>query len=119
MVDINPNASPLQAQLQAQLQASRAGVRPSGKDLGATPRPQDVIEERIKTRSDERQQDRQLPVKQSNRSNNLSSPQELDKAQARVRQEAANNREAPTGRTSTRQNELRSQPLGQIIDIRV
>jgi len=119
MVDINPNASPLQAQLQAQLQARRAGARPSGNGLDLTPRPQDVIEERIKARSDERQQERQLPVKQSNRSNSLSSPRELDKAQARVRQEAANTREAPTGRTSTRQNELRNQPLGQIIDIRV
>lgn len=119
MVDVNPNASALQAQLQAQLQASKSGIRVGGNRTDLTPRPSDVIEERIKARGDERNDNRQLPVKQSNRSNDLSTPQELESAEKRINQVAANNREAPTGRTSARQNELRNQPLGQIVDIRV
>jgi len=119
MVDINPNASSLQTQLQAQLQASKTGVRPRGNDANLAPRSQDIAEERIKARSDERGENRQLPVKQSDRANQLSSAHELDQAKARIKQATANNREAPIGRTSTRQSELKNQPLGQIVDIRV
>ena len=118
MVDVNPNASSLQAQLQAQLQANKAGIRARG-GANLTPRPQEMIEERLKARSDDRDASRQLPVKRSDTNNQLSSPQELDQAKARVSQVAGNNREAPNGRTSIRENELRNQPLGQIIDIRV
>jgi uncharacterized membrane protein len=117
MVDVNPNASTVQAQLQAQLQAGKNNARPS--DSNQAQRPKDVIEERIQARRDESGTSRQLPVKRSTRNVDLSSPQELDAAKARVSDVAGNNREAPVGRTSARQNELRSQPLGQIIDIRV
>jgi len=118
MVDVNPNASSLQARLQAQLQSTKtAGPRDKGVDL--TPRPSDIIDERIKARGEEGGNNRRLPVKLSDRSNQLSSAKELAQAKARVNQVAANSREAPVGRTSTRENELRNQPLGQIIDIRV
>jgi len=119
MVDINPNASALRAQIQAQLQAGRAGVRVRQNNAEIKQTPSDVIEERIKARGDERGENRQLPVKQSERSSQLSSASELDQAKARVSLVAGGNREAPTGRTSVRENELRNQPLGQIIDIRV
>jgi len=125
MVDINPNVSTLRAQVQAQLQANKTGIRAGQNSAEArpvpsdVPRSSDVIEERIKARGDERRESRQLPVKQSDRSNELSSTSELDKAKARVSLVAGSNREAPAGRTSVRENELRSQPLGQIIDIRV
>jgi len=119
MVDINPNVSTLRAQLQAQLQATRTGVRAGQNGSETKPTPSDVIDERIKARGDERRDNRQLPVKKGDRSNQLSSASELDQAKARVSLVAGNNREAPTGRTSVRENELRNQPLGQIIDIRV
>ena len=119
MVDINPNVSTLRAQLQAQAQANKTGVRARQNTAEAKPAPSDVIDERIKARGDERRENRQLPVKQSDRGNQLSSASELDQAKARVSLVAGGNREAPTGRTSVRENELRNQPLGQIIDIRV
>jgi len=119
MVDINTNASTLRAQLQAQLQADRSGIRARTGSTETRPRSVDVLDERIKARGDENRNNRQLPVKQGDRSNQLSSAQELDQAKARVVKVAGNNREAPAGRTSVRENELRNQPLGQIIDIRV
>jgi hypothetical protein len=118
MVDVNPNSS-LQSQLQAQLQAKKLPIRPQEGDVGARLRPNDVVDERIKVRGDERRGNRQLPVKQSGRLSELSSARDLDRAKERVTQAAANNREAPAGRRSVRENELRNQPLGQIIDIRV
>ncbi len=119
MVDVNPKASGLQAQIQAQLQASKTGVRARTSEADASPKPKDIIEARIKARGDERRDVRQLPAKVSNRNTDLSSAQDLARAKARVVQVAGNNREAPTGRTSLRENELRNQPLGQIVDIRV
>lgn len=122
MVDVNPNASALRAQLQAQLQAGKSGVRarpvPSNVDQSQQT-PKDVIDDRIKARQDDSGTNRQLPVKRSSRNDDLSSQQELDAAQERVNEVAGNSREAPIGRTSTLQNELRNQPLGQIVDIRV
>ena len=123
MVDVNPNASALQAQLQAQLQGGKSAVRtrPAPADTAQTqqPTPKDVVEDRIKARQDEGGDNRQLPVKRSTRSIDFSSRQELDAAEERVNKVAGNLREAPIGRTSTLQNELRNQPLGQIVDIRV
>jgi hypothetical protein len=119
MVDINPNVSTIRAQLQAQLQASKTNIRARTGGADASPNPADLIEERLKVRGDERRDNRQLPVKLSDRSNQLSSARELDQAKARAAKVAGNNREAPAGRTSIRENELRNQPLGQIIDIRV
>lgn len=117
MVDVNPNASALQLQLQAQLQAKQSDLRARGNSAEIKPR--DVIDERIKAKSDDRGGNRQLPVRQSDRSLQLSSSKELEAAKARVSQVAGSNRESPTGRTSLRENEARNQPLGQIIDIRV
>jgi len=120
MVNINPNASSLQAQLQAQLQAGKTGVRPKSSGVETAPTPKKtIIDERIAARRDDSGSSRRLPVKQANHTSDLSTSQELSSAKERVRQVASNNREAPTGRTSTRQNDLRNQPLGQIIDIRV
>ena len=119
MVDISPNSSALQAQLQAQLQAKKSAVPVRGNANNLTPKPKDVVDERIQARSDDRRGNRNLPVKQSDRSGQLSSAKELDQAKARVNQVAGGGREAPNGRTSIRENELRNQPLGQIIDIRV
>lgn len=122
MVDVNPNASALQAQLQAQLQAGKSGVRARPAPTDSTqvqPKPKDVIEDRIKARQDEDGTNRQLPVKRTTRGADLSSQQELEAAGERVNKVAGNLREAPIGRTSTIQNELRNQPLGQIVDIRV
>ncbi|NVJ98389.1 MAG: hypothetical protein HWE25_09565 [Alphaproteobacteria bacterium] len=117
MVDINPNASGLQAQLQAQLQGGR-NARASKNGLDLTPRPQDIIEERIKARQSE--SDRQAPTQESGRSNDLSSSRELEAAQSRVSELSNNNRrEAPIGRLSTQETARRDVPLGQIIDIRV
>ena len=119
MVDINTNASTLRAQLQAQQQANQTGNRARTNSVAPRPTPAEVAEARIQARGDERRENRQLPVKQGDRANELSSAQELDQAKARVSRVAGNNREAPAGRTSIRENELRNQPLGQIIDIRV
>jgi len=119
MVDINPNASTLQSQLQVQLQASKTGIKPRSSGVEQTPTQKTVIDERINARRDDSGASRRLPVKQTDRSNELSSPQELDSAKERVKAVASNNREAPTGRISARQNSLRNQPLGQIVDIRV
>ncbi|WP_286829108.1 MULTISPECIES: hypothetical protein [Kordiimonas] len=119
MVDINPNASGLQSQLQAQLQNGR-GARAAANKLDLTPRPTDVIEERIKARQSEG--NRQAPAQQSEKSNrnaDLSSSQELEAAQSRVGELGAGQREAPIGRLSTQANSQRDVPLGQIIDIRV
>lgn len=119
MVDINTNASTLRAQLQAQSQANQTGIRARSNNAAEQPKPADVVEARIQARGDERRENRQLPVKQSDRGGQLSSASELDRAKARVSRIAGSNRESPTGRISVRENELRNQPLGQIIDIRV
>lgn len=122
MVDVNPNASTLQAQLQAQLRGSRDAANLARGSNGLRPRPQDVTEEQVRDRQGQpSQQDRRLPAKIDSRVEDLSSARDLEAARARVRAVAggSSNREAPIGRTSTRQNELRNQPLGQIIDIRV
>lgn len=117
MVDINSNASGLRSQLQAQLQSGR-GTGASRNGLDLTPRPQDVIEERIKARQSE--SDRQAPAQKSGRSNELSSSRELEAAQSRVSElESNNRREAPVGRLSAQETSRRDVPLGQIIDIRV
>lgn len=116
MVDINPNASGLQAQLQAQLQGGR-GSRAAQNSVDLTPRPGDIIDERIKQRQSE--SDRQAPVQKSNRSSDLSDSRELRAAEERVTELSANRREAPVGRLSTQDADRRNQPLGQIIDIRV
>ncbi|MFC4346436.1 hypothetical protein ACFO5Q_01080 [Kordiimonas lipolytica] len=119
MVDINPNASGLQSQLQAQLQSGR-GQRAAVNKLDLTPRPTDVIEERIRARQSEG--NRQAPAQQSeksNRSGNLSSAQELEAAQSRVSDIGTGQREAPIGRLSEQLSSQRDVPLGQIIDIRV
>lgn len=115
MVDINTNASGLQSRLQAQLQGSR-GSRPSTSGLDITPRPQDIIEDRIKARQSE--SDRQAPAQKSGRTNDLSSSRELEAAQGRVN-ELGNRREAPIGRLSAQATAQRDVPLGQIIDIKV
>jgi len=119
MVDVNPNASTIQAQLQAQLQAERSGARARVGGNEARETPQDVIQDRIRARQDDGGANRQLPVKRTQRGDDLSSQAELDAAQSRVNQVAGNLREAPAGRTSINQNQARNQPLGQIIDIRV
>lgn len=122
MVDINPDASGLRAQLQAQLQANKAGINVAAKPSAPiTPRPQDTIDERQKARGDEQNNGRRIPLPNKGRGNDLSSPKELADAEDRVNQFTGNTglREAPTGRTSVRQNELRTQPLGQVVDIRV
>jgi len=119
MVDLNPNASSLQAQLQAQLQAGKTGVKPRTAVADIRPQPKDTADARAKVRGDDNSGSRRLPVKQPGRLSELSSPRELDDAKARVTRVAGNNREAPIGRTSARQSELRNQPLGQIVDIRV
>lgn len=119
MVDINTNASGLQSQLQAQLQNGR-GTRAATNRLDLTPRPTDVIEERIKARQSEG--NRQAPTQQSEKSGrgaNLSSTQELEAAQSRVSDIGTSQREAPIGRLSTQGASQRDVPLGQIIDIRV
>lgn len=119
MVDINPNASGLQAQLQAQLQNGR-GARSAQNKLDLTPRPTDVIEERIRARQSEG--NRQALTQQSERSgntSNLSSSRELAAAQNRVSEFGSGQREAPVGRLSARDTVARDVPLGQIIDIRV
>jgi len=119
MVDINPNASTLQAQLQVQLQASKTGLKPRASGVEEAPTPKTIIDDRIAARRDDGGASRRLPVKQTDRSSELSTAQELNSAKERVRQVASNNREAPTGRISVQQNALRDQPLGQIVDIRV
>lgn len=120
MVDINPNATGLQSQLQAQLQNGR-GARAAANKLDLTPRPTDVIEERIRARQSEG--NRQAPAQQSEKSNrnaNLSSAQELEAAQSRVGDlSTSGQREAPVGRLSAQAGSQRDVPLGQIIDIRV
>jgi hypothetical protein len=116
MVDVNPNASTIQAQLQAQLQAERSGARAR---VGGNEPQQESIQDRIRARQDDSGANRQLPVKRTQRGDDLSSQAELDAAQSRVNQVAGNLREAPAGRTSINQNQARNQPLGQIVDIRV
>ncbi len=119
MVDINPNAAGLQSQLQAQLQNGR-GTRAAANKVDLTPRPTDVIEERIRARQSEG--NRQAPVQQSEKSNrnaDLSSAQELQAAQSRVGDLGTGQREAPIGRLSAQASSQRDVPLGQIIDIRV
>lgn len=120
MVDFNPKATALQAQLQAQLQNNRSTNSASGTVTGARLRPQDGVDERIRNRQLQDEQNRRLPVKTDNRVENLSSANELAVARERIDAVAGRNqREAPSGRTSQRQSSLRNQPLGQIIDIRV
>jgi len=122
MVDINPDASGLRAQLQAQLQTNKASTTIAAKaPTQITPRPQDVVEERQKARGDDQNNGRRIPLPTKGRGDDLSSPKELADAEDRVNQFTGNTslREAPTGRTSAPQNELRNQPLGQIVDIRV
>ncbi len=114
MVDVNPNASSLQAQLQAQLQGS--GNRASKSGLNLTPTPQDIIKDRVDARQSEA--NRQAPPQRSERSSNLSSYQDLADAQDKVSEFDANRREAPVGRLSA-QSDQRDVPLGQVIDIRV
>lgn len=114
MVDVNPNASSLQAQLQAQLQGSSNRAPKSGVNL--TPTPQDIISERVDARQSEA--NRQAPLQRSERSNDLSTSEDLTDAQNRVTEFDANRREAPVGRLSA-QSGQRDVPLGQVIDIRV
>ncbi len=122
MVDINSSSSNLQARLQAQLQADRANVRPSSTNVNQGSSQQDIAREAGARVNDQLPADRRLPVKQSERTGRLSSPQELERAKERVAQETgANNlREAPVGRISVQQEQVqRDQPLGQIVDILV
>ncbi len=121
MVDINANTSALQAQLQAQNRGNRDASALARGTNGARPNPAVVVDDKVRERQDQQsQQNRQVPVKVDDRVANLSSSKELQVARARVNAATGNtNREAPTGRTSERQNTLRNQPLGQIIDIRV
>lgn len=120
MVNINNNASALQAQLQAQLQANKSSPRVAARAPEQTaPRPQDVIDDRIKARRDDQGAGRGAQQPQR-RTSDVSSAEELEEASNRVSQfTGEGSREAPVGRTSQRQSELRAQPLGQIIDIRV
>ncbi len=121
MVDINANASQLQAQLQAQTRGNRDATALARGAGGVKPNAAALADEKIRDRQDQQAgQNRQLPVKIDDRVANLSSSEELKVARARVDAATGNtNREAPAGRTSERQNALRNQPLGQIIDIRV
>lgn len=120
MVDINANAS-LQTQLQAQLRGNRDASALARGAGGVRPNPNAQADEKVRERQDQQGgQERRVPVKVDDRVANLSSSRELQVARARVDAATGNtNREAPTGRTSERQNALRNQPLGQIIDIRV
>ncbi|MFC3051482.1 hypothetical protein [Kordiimonas pumila] len=120
MVDFNPNAPGLQSQIQAQLEANRSRNRVAAQNAGdVTARVQPSAEERTKARGDEESANKRLPALRSSRGSSLSTHQEIEAAGERVSELASNLREAPAGRTSTRQNELRNQPLGQIIDILV
>jgi len=120
MVDINSNTLGLQAQVQAQLRGGRDAAALARGSSGVRPRPNDVVDERIRNRQNQQEPNRRIPVKTDDRVTDLSSSRDLEVARARI--DAATgktNREAPTGRTSERQNALRNQPLGQIVDIRV
>lgn len=119
MVDVNSSASSLQAQIQAQLRGNRDAGNLARGSNSARPRPEDV-NERIQDRQEQGRKGG-LPAKIDNRVQNLSSAQDIEVAKARVNAVAGgnSNREAPIGRTSERQNAVRNQPLGQIVDIRV
>lgn len=121
MVDVNPDAPQLQAQLQAQLRGNRERAAIARGGSGTRPRPNDVIEERIRERQDQpERQTSPAPSREDGRVADLSSSRELEAARARVTAATGGlTREAPVGRTSERENSLRNQPLGQIIDIRV
>ncbi|WP_417449487.1 hypothetical protein [Kordiimonas sp.] len=123
MVEINSNSTGLQSQLQAQLQANagkKAQVRPSA-DL--TPRPSDLIKDKLNQQAREQSDtSRQAPAQQSRgsgRTGELSSSRELQVASEKVSQLNANTREAPVGRLSQQGGVQRDVRLGQIIDIRV
>ena len=122
MVDINANASTLQAQLQAQLRGNRDASTAARGGGGVPLRSGDVADQRVREQQDQQGgQERRAPVKVDDRVGGLSSSRELQVARARINDVTggSTNREAPAGRTSERQNQLRNQPLGQIIDIRV
>ena len=120
MVDFNPKATALPAQLQAQVRGNRGTQAAGQSPVNARPRPQDIVDDRVKNRLAQETQNRQQLVKRDSRVDNLSSAQELEVARTRIDAVAGNsNREAPVGRISARQTALRNQPLGQIVDIRV
>lgn len=120
MVDINSANSALQGQLQAQLQANRVNARPNTSNLNQGGAQQEVAREPNARVNDNIPAARRLPVRQSERTGQLSSPQELEAAQRRVAEETGVPlREAPVGRLSVQEEQVRNQPLGQIIDIRV
>ncbi|MBL4789155.1 MAG: hypothetical protein JKY60_08935 [Kordiimonadaceae bacterium] len=119
MVDINSNSSPLQARLQAQLQAEKNVTKTQAAPGKVRPAPRNVIEDQIRARQQEAASTKRAKTSENVRNANLSSLAEIDNAKERILQVAGNTREAPIGRTSLRLNELRDQPLGQIIDIRV
>ncbi|PCI64216.1 MAG: hypothetical protein COB37_02280 [Kordiimonadales bacterium] len=119
MVDINSDASSLQSRLQAQLQAEKSVAKTQSRAGDTRPGPRDAIDDRIRARRQEVSDTRRSENRENVRNADLSSAAEIDSAKESILRVAGNTREAPIGRTSLRLNELRDQPLGQIIDIRV
>ena len=119
MVEINSNAAGLQSRLQAQLQ-SNSGKRATQSAADLTPRPSDLIKEKLGERTREQAEVRQQAQSRRNdRADTLSTSRELAVAEEKVNQLNANNREAPVGRLSQQSGSQRNVPLGQIVDIRV
>ncbi|MCK0069991.1 hypothetical protein [Kordiimonas laminariae] len=120
MVDINSTNAGLQGQLQAQLQSNRVNARPNPANVNQGTPQQEIAREPNARVNENIPASRRLPVRQSERAGQLSTPQELEAAQQRVAEETGVPlREAPVGRLSVQQEQERNQPLGQIIDIRV
>ncbi len=121
MVNINSNSSGLQGQLQAQLQASRDAARQNrvAPDNANQQKENKALDIQRQISPEQLAAAKRDASKQAGNSNKLSSSAEIEDAQERVSSSLSNQREAPIGRISSQQNDLRAQPLGQIVDIRV